>query len=249
MAGVYTMVYNNKMLRRYNDLTNYYKEETRMNESHHSSSATNLYGIPDEYKPISPWGYIGYSILFMIPLIGFILLIVFSISDKNINRRSYARSQLCLLLIVAILSFATLASGVWPALQRSTRSFSLLPSAHASTITLTIKPTAEPEIIKQPWYITENVNINGVTPALLDLTEQYITFLQSYIDFLIEYRENDNSWSMINEYLDMMNQYAEIMDSISNVSYIDFSEKDTVFYLRFMVYLEEVLVDVYALYY
>ena len=38
----------------------------------------NQENISDEYQPISMWGYLGYEILFAIPLIGFILLLVFS---------------------------------------------------------------------------------------------------------------------------------------------------------------------------
>ena len=56
-----------------------------------------------QYKPISAWGYIGYSLLFSIPLVGFILIIIFSVTDDNINRRNFARSYLCMLLLVIIL--------------------------------------------------------------------------------------------------------------------------------------------------
>lgn len=59
--------------------------------------------IPMAYKPISPWGYIGYSLLYAIPVIGFIFLLVFTFSKKNLNRRNYARSYWCGLLIVLIL--------------------------------------------------------------------------------------------------------------------------------------------------
>ena len=59
--------------------------------------------IPYQYKPLSPWAYFGYNLLFAIPLVGFILLIVFSFSDDNINRRNYARSFFCGLLIIVIL--------------------------------------------------------------------------------------------------------------------------------------------------
>ena len=60
--------------------------------------------IPDNYKPVSAWGYVGYTILFCIPLVGFILLIVFSLSDKNINRRNYARSYWCMLLLSILIA-------------------------------------------------------------------------------------------------------------------------------------------------
>ena len=50
--------------------------------------------ILTKYKPLSPWAYFGYNILFSIPIIGFILLIVFSFSNDNINRRNYANKVL-----------------------------------------------------------------------------------------------------------------------------------------------------------
>ena len=62
--------------------------------------------VPAAYKPISAWGYFGYKLLFCIPVVGFILLIVFSVSDENINRRNFARSYWCDLvlgLVVGIL--------------------------------------------------------------------------------------------------------------------------------------------------
>ena len=60
--------------------------------------------IPSEYKPLSAWAYVGYNLLFSIPLIGFIMLIVFSFDSSNINRRNYARSFFCAMLIGVIIS-------------------------------------------------------------------------------------------------------------------------------------------------
>ena len=60
--------------------------------------------IPEEYKPISMWGYLGYQLLFSIPLIGFILLVVFSLGGtKNINLRNFARSYFCYAIIVLVI--------------------------------------------------------------------------------------------------------------------------------------------------
>ena len=61
-------------------------------------------GYSPEYKPLSAWAYIGYNILFSIPIVGFILLIVYALDSGNINRRNYARSFLLIMLIVFILS-------------------------------------------------------------------------------------------------------------------------------------------------
>lgn len=64
----------------------------------------NQSNIPSEYKPISMWGYFGYQILFAIPIIGFILLLVFALGGtKNINLRNFARSYFCLFIIVVVL--------------------------------------------------------------------------------------------------------------------------------------------------
>lgn len=58
--------------------------------------------LPPEYRPLSPWAYFGYQLLFNIPLVGFILLIVFSCSNDNINRRNFARSYWCMWAICLI---------------------------------------------------------------------------------------------------------------------------------------------------
>lgn len=56
--------------------------------------------VPKEYKPLSPWAYVGYQLLFAIPLVGFILLIVFSCGGtSNLNLKNFARSYWCTLLI------------------------------------------------------------------------------------------------------------------------------------------------------
>lgn len=62
----------------------------------------NYYNVSDEYRPVSAWGYVGYTFLFAIPVVGLILLIVFSFSTRNYNRRNFARSYFCWLLIAVI---------------------------------------------------------------------------------------------------------------------------------------------------
>lgn len=59
--------------------------------------------LPEKYRPMGAWKYFGYSILFALPLIGFICLIVFSFNSNNIVRRSYARSFFCGFLVIAII--------------------------------------------------------------------------------------------------------------------------------------------------
>ena len=78
--------------------------------------------VPEENRPLGPWAYFGYSLLFSIPVIGFILLIVFSFAGKNVNRKNFARSYWCwLILIVAIVLILTvvLLTGVLRGLTES----------------------------------------------------------------------------------------------------------------------------------
>lgn len=79
--------------------------------------------LPNEYRPLSAWAYFGYNLLFSIPLVGFILLIVFSFDSSNINRRNYARSFFCAFLIsiifvvLLIILFATLGVSTYSVLK------------------------------------------------------------------------------------------------------------------------------------
>lgn len=70
---------------------------------------TKTVNIPEEYKPISMWGYFGYELLFSIPCVGFILLLVFAFGGtKNINLRNFARSYFCYFIIVAAISITVI---------------------------------------------------------------------------------------------------------------------------------------------
>ncbi len=127
-----------------------------------------------ETKLISSWGYIGYFILFSIPLIGLLFLILFSFS-RNENRRNYTRSYWCWFLIAIVLTIAfsltLVISGKTPAdavafgqdklLQLNTylkdeididiASFLGIESAPEETPAPTAEPETDPiEIPKQP---------------------------------------------------------------------------------------------------
>lgn len=59
--------------------------------------------IPEMYRPLGAWAYFGYQLLFALPIVGFICLIVFSCDSSNLNRRNFARSYWCSLLISVII--------------------------------------------------------------------------------------------------------------------------------------------------
>lgn len=60
--------------------------------------------LPDENRPVGMWGYFGYSILFLIPIIGWIINIVFALGGtRNVNLKNFARSKFCLLIIAIVI--------------------------------------------------------------------------------------------------------------------------------------------------
>ena len=59
--------------------------------------------LPKKYRPMGAWGYFWHSILYSIPVIGWIILICNAVSDKNICRRSYARTYFLSFLIAIVI--------------------------------------------------------------------------------------------------------------------------------------------------
>ena len=68
--------------------------------------------IRESHKPISPWGYIGYEILYAIPVVGLVLAIIFSITSKNKNLKNFAKAQLIMIVIGIVLFFVLTALGL-----------------------------------------------------------------------------------------------------------------------------------------
>lgn len=76
-----------------------------MENQNFNQQQTTVQNIPEEYKPISMWGYFGYEILFAIPLVGFICLLVFAFGGtQNKNLKNFARSYFCFLIVVVIIA-------------------------------------------------------------------------------------------------------------------------------------------------
>ena len=58
----------------------------------------------NQYRLLSPWAYVGYGILFTLPVIGWILAIVFALNDDNLHRRNLARGYWCGVLVAVIVA-------------------------------------------------------------------------------------------------------------------------------------------------
>lgn len=62
----------------------------------------NVNEIAEELRPITMWGYFGYEILFAIPIVGWIIALVFAFTAKNLNLKNYARAQFCIIIIEVV---------------------------------------------------------------------------------------------------------------------------------------------------
>ena len=72
--------------------------------------------ISKDCKPISMWGYFGYELLFAIPLVGFILILVFSFGGtRNKNLKNFARSFFCVWILVVVLLTILIIAGFFGA--------------------------------------------------------------------------------------------------------------------------------------
>ena len=58
--------------------------------------------LPKSYRPISGWGYFWLTVLYAIPVLGWLFLLFNAIGAKNRNGRNFARSYFCALLIALI---------------------------------------------------------------------------------------------------------------------------------------------------
>lgn len=60
--------------------------------------------LPKSYRPISGWGYFWRTVLYAIPVLGWLILLINAIGSKNRNGRNFARSYFCALLVAVIIA-------------------------------------------------------------------------------------------------------------------------------------------------
>ena len=196
----------------------------------------------DQFRPISAWGYVGYSILFCIPVIGWIIWLVFAFSGKNINRRSYARSFFChfLLLLIVFVVLVVLTHFNIGDLRRNIRQWNipyfseavehvdkLFPDNENRTTTKNTEKTTSPAYTETaaPAATTapksepakesnskSTGSATGVRQEVKDAIDGYEAFFKEYSDFMKKYAKSSNPLSMISDYTTMMTRYAENME-------------------------------------
>ena len=53
--------------------------------------------------PLSPWAYFGLEILYSIPIIGFIFLVCHALGASNQNKKNFAQSYFCFVIVIAVI--------------------------------------------------------------------------------------------------------------------------------------------------
>lgn len=87
-----------------------FTENYNPNNGYGQPNIQNVNGIPIknykpnlDYTPIGMWGYFLYNILFNLPIVGWILIILFSLGlGRNVNIRNFARSWFCMYILIIV---------------------------------------------------------------------------------------------------------------------------------------------------
>ena len=203
----------------------------------------------DQFRPLSAWAYVGYSILFIIPIIGWIFLIILSANSNNINRCNFARSYWCFLflavLIVSISAFGgyTLFSNLSsenpgvPEIRETAKNSetTVMPKAETTEITdvpaVTSKPTetTKPTATPKP---TDAPKSEGVSAEFKAAMDSYEAFFIKYVDFMKKYKESNNDVGMLIDYTSMMAQYVDTISKMEAIDDSNLSTADAAYHLK-----------------
>lgn len=190
----------------------------------------------DQFRPVSAWGYVGYTILFCIPVLGFILLIVFALSSKNINRRNFARSYFCMLLIAVILSIA---------IGASTGLFNGTPSDAANLVLSGIKDTIQKytginlpgtsatsssasstERTSESDDVMVIVKVGGAPLQIHQSFKDALDKYEAYFDEYIDATKNNDTIKLAA----VMGKYAETLAALEKLEDEDMNEAEAAYY-------------------
>lgn len=219
------------------------------------------YEGPDEFKPISTWGYVGYTILFAIPILGFILLLVFAFSQKKINRRNFARSFLCLILIAIVLFLGSIVltrlgvgdlTGplklISPQIRQSIESIeNIIPASGDNTPKATKTSSSKASAISQPDLTGAPAqSAAGVRPEVKAAIDGYVAFFEEYAAFMKKYSTSSNALTMLADYSKMLTAYAKNMEEWEKFEkkYADLNQAEMKYYTDATLRIEKALLNV-----
>lgn len=200
----------------------------------------NDYAGTEQFRPLTAWAYFGYGILFLIPIIGWLFLIIFSFSSRNYNRRSFARSYWCGLILTFIVIAVFMAAGVGGGMvtdflnQKASKEVQPItttagteePSMSTHTATEKAKASVKPNAVT-------NKSELSVTPEFKQTMDDYEAFFDAYAAFVVQYDET--STTQLLKYTQLITQYAEKMTAMDDIDKALLSKADYDYYLEVTV--------------
>ncbi|MEG0766596.1 MAG: hypothetical protein RR482_02670 [Clostridia bacterium] len=213
------------------------------------------YSGTEQFRPLSAWAYFGYAILFAIPIIGWLLLIIFTFSSRNYNRRSFARSYWCGLIVAVIIIGILVVTGIgcgW-LYEKIPGIHQYLP-ATMSPIASTLCPTAKPKVtgvaqtmvnVSQtpaiPPVLTDVLKSSGVTSECKEMMDAYELFFDRYIAFMDSY--DASNINQLSKYVALMTQYTETMEALEKVDETSLSQADDAYCMEVTMRINKKLAD------
>ena len=101
----YSQGYNQQYNQQFNQ-NQYQYNQPRQDYGYNNPAELTESSLPENLRPLSPWAYLGYYLLFtMVPCAGIILAFVYAFSNgENVNKRNFARFYLLMLAIGIVIS-------------------------------------------------------------------------------------------------------------------------------------------------
>ena len=79
------------------NILTFVKERVKKMKNKNFKTAEKL--LPPSYRPLSPWNYFWRSVLYSIPVIGWIFMLVHAFASKSRHGRSFAGAYIFLTLL------------------------------------------------------------------------------------------------------------------------------------------------------
>jgi hypothetical protein len=232
--------------------------------------AMDTYGYtgPYRFRPLSPWAYVGYALLFSIPVIGWLILIIFTFSRSNINRRSFARSYWCFLFLIVCFIAICFYVPALPSLFTSrnlTMTFNnakpfVLDAFHAGnsdnekvaepSATTSPEKSSDQESEESPTVSSSDANSNAgslsaaVTPEFKEAMDSYEAFFDKYIRFMKQYEKSNNDVGMMIDYASFLTQYADMIQKLEAIDDNELSMEDSAYYLKITTRIYKKLAEI-----
>lgn len=182
------------------------------------------YNGPAEFRPLGAWSYVGLTILYAIPVIGWVFLLVFTFHRGNINRRSFTRSYWCVLLILLLLG-----AGI----------FGVIRVNYGGSWEQAFDRLIESFFSTRPSTQSNGINL-GVDPDLKRFLDEYELFCDEYIAFMEEYNSTeDKTADMLADYAELMDRYQAYSEELQNNNSENFSTADQMYYLEVLMRVEK----------